>query len=144
MKSFRSISLLIIVGTFLCLNGKTCLPCFITLLQHQFVPEHHEHDSSNQSSPICPFEQFQEEEQNDEHTHLCPNPQSHSRVVPVAKVLTKTIDCSFKYYEVSSPPGNTEPENQFIGSTFKLRRWFNFCESFSDQPLYLQHAQLLI
>ncbi len=144
MKSFRVISLLIVLGSFLCLNGRTCLPCFITLVYHQFVPEDHQHDPSNESRSACPFDQFQEEEQDHEHQHLCPNTQNHSRLVPVTKVLSKTIEYSFKSFEAKWPPGPTIPEDQIIGSTFKLRRWFNICEAISDQPLYLQHAQFLI
>ena len=131
MKSLRSISLLILLGVFLCLNGRTCLPCLCTLLYHQFIPEDHEHGFPNESRSACLFDQYQVEEKSDDHTHLCLSPESHSRLVPVAEVLSKTIVCSIKSYKAESPPGPTLLEDQIIDSVVKLRRWLNICESFS-------------
>jgi hypothetical protein len=144
MKAFKAISLLILLGTFLCLNGRTCLPCIITLIYHEFIPEHHEHGTADESRPACPFDQYQDEEKNSEHVHLCPSPKGHSRLIPVAKVAAKTLDCSFKSYEATLPPEPALPKDQLIDSMTKLRRWLNICESFSDPPLYIQHEQFLI
>lgn len=144
MKVFRTISLLILLGSFLCLNGRTCLPCIFTDVLHLFIPEHHEHGAPDENGPACPFEQYQEEEKNSEHVHLCSNPQGHSRLVPVTNIVAITPDCSFKSFEAILPPGPTLPKDQLIGSMTKLRKWFNICESIPDQPIYIQHEQLLI
>jgi hypothetical protein len=144
MKSLPSILFLVVLGTFLSLNGKTCLPCLITLLSHQFVPETHEHEHPDEGRPACPCDQFQGEEKGDGHVHLCTDPQGHSRLVPVTKVLEKSAERPFKDHEIVTPPGFDQPEDQIIGSSSKLRKWFNFRESYSEQRLYLKHAILLI
>jgi len=147
MKSFRVMGLVIVLGAFLCVNGLTCLPCFLTLIYHQLVCEH-TYGPVHECHADCPLVHLHEEEADheheNEHEHHCPDLSNHARLVPISPVVANSIEYSSKTLEAQSPPGHVVPVDRLFNNVIKLRRWLILCEAFPEQPLYIQNAQLLL
>lgn len=144
----RNIAILIVVGCFLCLNGKNCVPCALTLLQHQFLHEHHahgdhapgHHDDGCHGPHQAPV---QDCGGGHHHEHECPDPQNHIRLVPVSLDALTVENRAGDIVEAFVSAGEDAAQSQVLCASMKLRRWRNLCEAFIDPPLFLINCQFL-
>ncbi|MBU0755331.1 MAG: hypothetical protein KJ645_09335 [Planctomycetes bacterium] len=144
MKTARITTFLLILGCFLCINGKTCVPCLINLFLHQLHTMDREAVQCGFSCHTCPCEEMVEGEIHD-HQHFSSDPRAHSFHLLIAQdVANNQANKSFKSalmaYSLEIP---------FFRKTHAIlpsdrSRGFSIWESFPDTPLFLQYAKLLI
>jgi hypothetical protein len=145
MKSKRFITLILLMGAILCLNGGTCLPCLVSFLLHPCRCQDHCHEQSTDSSWVCPVAPSEVKEEHRGHPPRCPDRRAHSCEVHFTPVLSIQVDSSNKPLDSNHFSFTPFPEwNPYAFSSVKLEGRYNFNEPFPDLPLYLQYAQLLI
>lgn len=141
----RHFALILILGSFLCVNGNTCVSCLLSTLYHHFhFHLNEETDHAQADCPCCSVPQHRISKPDPDHLYLEAEAHTHSCLTHLAQLTMKDLMTSFE------PSGSTmtAPDaSVFIGPRFvaeKLGKCFHILESFSTPRLYLQNAQWLI
>jgi len=141
MNQAKQIIYIVLLATFLSANGKICIPCLVSLFQHQCESCtqacnethkhchcfcHHDDDEENKMAAECPH-------------HFCPDPISHSRLVPINLVSpAQSEKTGVADFGVSA----------VLVKDFKIpivgKSWLSSGGKVRGPPIFIEYQQLLI
>jgi len=141
MKHIMTTALFLMMGMFLCVNDRTCIPCMCSILHNIFLPcdLHHHHCDDHG------YHQDHDDHQGCCQHIVCPDPSAHQRFFPIQDTGSTRIDGKNVERLIAVPSrtfNDLGKDNLFL--SFSDTDRFIYCLTFPDRPLFILHEQFLI